>query len=61
MNQDGTEQIDNFAELWSKGICVVREGVTPTQAALLSCGRSGTAAVTIATEGECGEYWSLIG
>ena len=46
-------QIDNLAELWSKGICVVRDGVTPTQAALMNAGRSITAAVTLnPVEGE---------
>jgi len=51
VNQDGSEQIDNLAELWSKGICVVRDGVTPsaTQSVLMSAGRSLTltAAVTL--------------
>ena len=36
-------QIDNLAELWSKGICVVKEGASTTQTTLAQAGKLITA------------------
>ena len=38
-----TFQVDNLAELWNKGICVVKEGVTTTQTSLMAAGKLITA------------------
>lgn len=43
VGQDGSEQVDNLAELWNKGICVVKEGVTTTQTSLMAAGKLITA------------------